>query len=187
MAKISDISNSTVLNFRGGLYEVVDFQHVNPGKGSSFVRTRMKHLETGKVLDYNFKDGDTVDIVRVDRQNMQFLFGDGQQYTFMNMHTYEQIEVSADVVGDQASFLHEGLEVLVAMFEGRVLSVTLPKKVTIEVAKAPEAVKGDSSGGNVTKDVELVNGTIVKAPLFIKPGDKIVINTDTGDYSERSN
>lgn len=187
MGKMSDISNGAVIKFRDGLFQVVEFQHVSPGKGSSFVRTKMKSLETGKVLEFNFKDGDTVDVVRVDRTNMQFLYGDSEKYTFMDMHSYEQVEVPKDAVGDEGRFLHEGLEVMVVLYEGRVLSVALPKKVTMTVAKAPDAVKGDSSGGNVTKDVELENGTSVRAPLFIKDGDQIVINAETGEYCERFN
>lgn len=187
MGKISDISNGAVIKFRDGLFQVVEFQHVSPGKGSSFVRTKMKNLETGKVLEFNFKDGDTVDVVRVERVNMQFLYGDQEGYTFMDMRTYEQVQVSKDAVGDEARFLHQGLEVMVVLYEGRALSVTLPKKVTMEVASAPDAVKGDSTSGNVLKDIELVNGAMVRGPLFIKDGDKIVINTETGEYCERYN
>lgn len=186
MGKISDISNGTVIRFRDGLYQVVEFQHVSPGKGSSFVRTKMKHLETGKALEFNFKDGDSVEVVQVDRRGMQYLYGDAQYYTFMDMESYEQVQVPVAVVGDDGRFLLEGLQVMVVMHDGRALSVTLPKKITVKVVRAPDAVKGDSSGGNVTKDVELENGTIIRAPLFIKEGDEIMVNTETGTYSERA-
>ncbi|MAG11520.1 MAG: elongation factor P [Parcubacteria group bacterium] len=186
MAKIAEISNGRILDYRGGLYEVVEFQSISPGKGSAFCRTRMKHLETGKVLEVNFKDSDAFEVVTVQRKNMQYLYNDGSGLAFMDNKTYEQVSVPAAAVGNGVKFLKEGQEVVVVMDGERALSVSLPKKVTMKVAKAPDAVKGDSSGGNVTKDVELENGTIVKAPLFIKTGESIVVSTETGDYVERA-
>lgn len=186
MGKIADISKDVVIKFRGDLYIVSDFQHVNPGKGSSFVRTRLKSLGTGKVIDFNFKDGDSVDVVSVQRRKMQFLYSSGGDYTFMDNETFEQTQVPSSQVGDSAKFLKEGMEVWVVMHENAPRAVTMPKKVTLKVVRAPEAVKGDTSSGNVTKDVELETGATVRAPLFIKSGDEIVINTETGQYAERA-
>ncbi len=186
MGKISDISNGKILDYRNGLFEVVDFQHISPGKGSAFSRTRMKNLSTGKVLEVNFKDSDNFEIVSVQRRNMQYLYADTQGLAFMDNKTYEQVSVSADVAGDAVKFLNEGQEVVIVMDDQTALSVSLPKKVTMKVVKAPEAVKGDTASGNVQKDVELENGTMVRAPLFIKEGESIVINTETGDYVERA-
>lgn len=186
MASTSEIRKGVVIRHQNDLFVVVEFQHVNPGKGAAFVRTRMKSLGTGKVIEITYKTVESVDIVSVDFMTMQYLYKTGDNYAFMNMQSYEQIEMNGDLAGDDAKYLKEGLEVIVGMYEGRPVSIQLPKKVQYKVVEAPPAVKGDSASGNVTKEVVLENGLRVAAPIFIKEGEEILVNTETGEYSARA-
>ncbi|EKD49121.1 MAG: Elongation factor P [uncultured bacterium] len=185
MGSPNDIKKGVVLNYKDGLYAVVDFQHVNPGKGSAFVRTRLKNLSTGKVVENTFKSAETIDFEQVTYRKMQYLFTDGNQYTFMDNVSYEQVEVPADQLGDDAKYLKEGIEATVILHNDRAIAIELPKKIQYTVASSPPAVKGDTASGNVTKEVVLDNGMTARVPIFIKEGDKIIIKTETGEYSER--
>lgn len=182
----SDIRKGAVIRHNGNLYVVVEFQHVNPGKGAAFTRTRMKDLGTGKVIEITYKSGEVVDIVSVQFQTMQYLYKTGENYAFMNMSTFEQVEMNGDLVGEEGKYLKEGLEVIIGLFEDRPVSIELPKKVQYRVAEAPPAVKGDTASGNVTKEIVLDNGLHVQAPIFIKEGEEILVNTETGQYSMRA-
>ena len=186
MATTSDIRKGVVIRQPNDLFVVVEFQHVSPGKGSGFTRTRLKSLGSGKVIEVTYKSGETVDIVEVNFQNMQYLYKTGANYAFMNMTTYEQIEMNGDLVGNEAKYLKEGLDVIVGLYEERPVSIQLPKKVQYKVVEAPPAVKGDSASGNVTKEIILDNGLQVQAPIFIKEGEEILVNTETGEYSARA-
>jgi len=186
MASTSEIRKGVVIRHQNDLFVVVEFQHVNPGKGAAFVRTRMKSLGTGKTVEVTYKTVESVDIVSVDFMTMQYLYKTGDNHAFMNMQSYEQIEMNGDLVGDDAKYLKEGLEVIVGMYEGRPVSIQLPKKVQYKVVEAPPAVKGDSASGNVTKEIVLENGLHIAAPIFIKEGEEILVNTETGDYSARA-
>jgi len=186
MAKANEISRGLVLTFKGEPHLVVEFQHVNPGKGSAFVRTRLKGLKSGKVLEQTFKSDESVEFVEMERRKVQYLYGTPTEYTFMDMKTYEQFSVGADVLGQYTQYLKEGLEVVLLVNESETpVTVDFPKKVTLKVTEAPPAVKGDTSG-NVTKEITLENGLKVRTPLFIKEGSLIIVNTDTGEYVERS-
>lgn len=187
MASTSDVRKGVVIRQPNDLFVVVEFQHVNPGKGAAFVRARMKSLGSGKVLEVTYKTSESVDIVQVDFRTMQFLYKSGDNLAFMNMETYEQIEMNGDLVGDDAKYLKEGLDVVVGLYEGRPVSIELPKKIKYKVVEAPPAVRGDSATGNVTKEITLDNGLKVQAPIFIKEGEEILVNTETGDYSARAN
>lgn len=186
MASTPDIRKGVVIRHQNDLYVVVEFQHVNPGKGAAFTRTRMKSLGTGKVIENTYKSGESVDIVSVDFATMQYLYKTGDNFAFMNMQSYEQIEMNGDLIGDEAKYLKEGLEVIIGMYEGRPVSVQLPKKIQYKVVEAPPAVKGDSAAGNVTKEIVLENGLHIAAPIFIKEGEEILVNTETGEYSARA-
>ena len=186
MGDTTDIKKGAVIRHQGDLFVVNDFQFTNPGKGSAFTKTKMKSITSGKGVEITYKSGETVDTVRVDRQNMQYLFKSGEVYSFMNQDTYETLEVRADVLGDDAKYLKDGLDVIGVLHEASVVAIDLPKKVTYKVVVAPDAVKGDSTSGNVTKEIELVNGLTIQAPIFIKEGDDVVVNTDTGDYGGRA-
>ncbi|MFH1789652.1 MAG: elongation factor P [bacterium] len=187
MPTTTDIKKGTVIRQQNGLYSVVEFQHVSPGKGAAFVRTKMKNLSDGKVIEVTYKSGESIDMAEVNFQTMQFLYQSGDSYSFMNMDNYEQVEVGTDVVGDEAKYLKEGLKVVLGIYEENPVSIQIPKKIKYTVVEAPPAVKGNSAAGNVTKEVKLDNGLRVKAPIFIKEGEEILVNTETGDYSERAN
>lgn len=187
MSSPSDIKKGVVLRDPQGLWVVVDFQHVNPGKGAAFVRTRMKNISTGKVLETTFKTSESVDIVQVEHTNMQYLYHDATGYTFMDKHSYEQVTMSDDEVGDQGKYLRDGLEVHIATFEGRPVSIELPRKMTFKVTESMDATAGNTvSGGNMFKEVTVEGGIKVMVPLFIKQGEEIIINTESGEYVERA-
>lgn len=181
----SDISKDIVIKFKNGLYLVIEFQHVNPGKGSAFVRTRLKNLESGKVIENTFKAGETIEIVDVEKKKMQFLYRDASGITFMDSATYDQITVPVDILGEKAAYFKEGQEATVLSYNNNPITVELPKKITLKVVDAPPSVRGDTAG-NVTKEVSLETGVKVNVPLFIKEGDLVVINTETGEYVERA-
>jgi len=187
MPSPNELKNGTVIRYEGDLWVVVSFQRVAPGKGSSFVRTRIKNIQTGKVVENNFKASENLEFEDVNYLKMQYLFTDGSTYTFMDNHTYEQVEISADLIESVIAYLKEGLEVTVSMHDDRALAVTLPKKIEYIVVTAPPAVKGDTASGNVTKEAIMDNGLSVQVPIFIKEGETILVNSDTGAYSERVN
>lgn len=186
METTADISKDVVISFKNDLYVVTEFQKISPGKGSAFVRTKLKNIRTGKVLENTFKDGEAIDIVEVEKKRMQYLYKDAHGYAFMDNHTYEQVTMSEEMVGEKASFLKEGLEVMIVTHEGLPLNLELPKKITFKVVEAAPGVKGDTASGNVTKEVTLENGTKIRTPLFVKEGEEVVINSETGNYVERA-
>lgn len=186
MSSTSDVRKGAVIRHNGDLYVVVEFQHVNPGKGAAFVRVRMKNLGNAKVIEQTYKTSETVDIVSVQFSTMQYLYKTGENFAFMNMNTYEQIEMDGDLIGEDAKYLKEGIEVVIGVYEERPVSIQLPKKIQYKVVEAPPAVRGDSSSGNVTKEITLDNGLKIQAPIFIKEGEEILVNTETGEYSARA-
>jgi elongation factor P len=187
MSSPNDIKKGTVIHYEGNLWVVTGFQRVSPGKGSSFVRTRMKNIQTGKVIETNFKSSETLEFEDVNYLKMQYLFNDGNMFTFMNNQTYEQIEIQKDSIEESIPYLKDGLEVTVTMHGDNALTIELPKKIEYVIASAPPAVKGDTASGNVTKEAVMDNGLKVQVPIFINEGEKILVNTDTGSYSERVN
>ena len=187
MANVSEINKGMVIRWKDTLWVINDFQHVSPGKGSAFTRIKLKQIGSGKVVENTFKATESLDCVEVQRKNMQYLFGDDNGVTLMDMMSYEQVMVDNDVVGDDRKYLKEGLQVNVAMNDGAPIALQVPKKVEYTVAQTEPAVKGDTASGNVLKDAEMDNGLMVRVPIFIKQGDNIMVNTDTGEYSERVN
>lgn len=169
----------------GDLWVVVSFQRVSPGKGSSFVRTRIKALSSGKVVENNFKSAESLTFEEVGFKKMQYIFGDDDTLTFMDGNSYEQVMIGRDVVGDDAKYLKEGLEVTVVMHGDKAISMQLPLKVQYTVAQTDPAVKGDTASGNVLKDATADNGLAMRVPIFIKEGDEVTVSTETGDYVER--
>ncbi|MFA5061595.1 MAG: elongation factor P [Patescibacteria group bacterium] len=186
MAATSEIRKGVVIRHQSDLFVVVEFQHVNPGKGAAFVRVRMKSLGSGKVIEWTYKTSESVDIVQVQFQTMQYLYKSGDNFAFMDMASYEQIEMNGDLIGEEGKYLKEGIDVVVGLYEGRPVSIQIPKKIKYKVVEAPPAVKGDSAAGNVTKEITLDNGLKIQAPIFIKEGEEILVNTETGEYSARA-
>ncbi len=187
MASTSEIKKGVVIQNEQGLWLVVEFQHINPGKGAAFVRTRIKNLQTGKVLETTYKTSETITIVEVEHANMQYLYHDATGYTFMDNKTYEQVTMSDEDVGEQGKYLREGMEIHISTFEGRPIAMELPRKMKFKVIESMDAVAGNTaSGGNMTKEVTVEGGIKVHAPLFIKQGEDIIVNTETGEYVERA-
>ena len=186
MATTNDIKNGSVLNIDGQLWNVVEFQHVKPGKGPAFVRTKLKHVLSGKVVDKTFNAGVKVETASVDKRGMQFSYKDGEDFVFMDMDTYDQIQISPAVLGDNAHYLLEGNEATVAMYLGAPLYVELPASVELVIEYTEPGVQGDRSTGG-TKPARLETGHEIGVPLFITTGEKIKVDTRTGDYLGRVN
>ncbi|MEA3249802.1 MAG: elongation factor P [Patescibacteria group bacterium] len=186
MADTSVIKKGAFIMFKGAVHLVVEFQHVNPGKGSAFIRTGLRNIQTGKVIDNTFKAGESVEAVELDRANMQYLYSDDSGFHFMDNDSFEQMDISADLIGDNGQYLTEGQGVVVMMHDGQPLTVDLPKKLKLKVVEAMPAEKGDSAQGRVTKEVTLETGMKLQVPLFLKQDDVVVVNTETGDYVERA-
>jgi elongation factor P len=184
MGSVSDLRKGLIIGYENSIYEVMDFLHVNPGKGQAFVRTTLKNLETGTTIKQTFKKGDDFDIFKLEERDAQYLYKDDRNYYFMDMENFEQYAVDEDKIGLSKSYLREGIEYKVRMTEGRMIGVTLPNFVTLIVESTEPGVKGNTVQGG-TKPAILETGTTVKVPLFIEEGDEIVIDTRTGEYSER--
>ncbi len=186
MGDTTEIRKGAIIRHNNELYVISDFSFTNPGKGQAFFKTKLKNINSGKGMEMTFKSGETVDTVSVNRQNMQYLYKSGENFSFMNQDTYETFDVSGDTLGDDAKYLKEGLEVVAMMHGENVVAIQLPKKIQYTVVDAPPAVKGDSASGNVTKEIGLDNGLRIHAPIFIKEGEEILVNSETGDYSCRA-
>ena len=184
VATTNDLKNGMVLNLEGQLWQVVEFQHVKPGKGPAFVRTKLKNVLSGKIVDQTFNAGIKVETATVDRRDMQYLYNDGTDFVFMDLETYEQIPVSPEIVGDAANFLLEEQQAIVASHEGQVLFVELPASVVLEVTYTEPGLQGDRSNAG-TKPATVQTGYEVQVPLFLNQGDKVKIDTRTGEYLGR--
>ena len=169
--------------FDGQPYAIVDFQHVKPGKGGAFVRTKLKHMRLGKVIDNTFRSGEKVDLVDFDDKTMQFLYKD-DRYNFMDTETYEQVSLSADEVGEARDYLKENIEVQVLYIDGSPVTVELPNFVEIAIARTDPGVRGDTAQGG-TKPATLETGAVINVPLFLNEGDVVKVDTRTGDYLGR--
>lgn len=184
MYSTSDFRNGLKILIDGIPFEVVYFQHVKPGKGGAFVRTKIKNLLNGAVLERTFRAGEKLDKPDLEDHQMQFLYAD-DDFHFMNVQTYEQVSLSRDVIGDAAFYLKENMEVGVLFFNGSVINVSLPNSVELKVAECEPGVKGDTVSG-ATKNATLETGAKVQVPLFVNEGDVLRIDTRSGGYIERA-
>lgn len=184
MASTADIKNGVVLSIDGQLWSVVEFQHVKPGKGGAFVRTKLKNVVTGKVVDKTFNAGAKVDIENVDRRDYSYLYNDGDNFVFMDVSDYDQINVPAATVGDAANFLLEGQQATIAMNNGLPLYIELPASVVLEITYTEPGLQGDRSSAG-TKPATLETGYEIQVPLFLETGTKVKVDTRTGDYLGR--
>ena len=184
MATTNDLKNGLVLNLDGQLWTVVEFQHVEPGKGPAFVRTKLKHVLSGKVVDKTFNAGVKVETATVDKRDMQYLYRDGDDFVFMDTSDYEQIHVPNDTVGSAANFLLENQDVIVAIHEGTPLYVELPTSVVLEITYTEPGLQGDRSSAG-TKPATIETGYQIQVPLFLEIGTKVKVDTRTGDYLGR--
>ena len=185
MATTNDLKNGLVLKIDGNLWAVVDFQHVKPGKGGAFVRTKLKNVLTGKVVDRTFNAGVKVETASVDKRTMQYLYKDGSDYVFMDTDTYDQLHVSEAVVGDGANYLLENQEAIVAVHEGLPIYIELPANVELTVEYTEPGLQGDRSSGG-TKPARLETGAEIQVPLFLENGERIRVDTRDGSYLGRA-
>jgi elongation factor P len=185
MPSPNELKKGTVIRYDGDLWVVIDFQRVSPGKGSSFVRTKIKSLKSGKVVENNFKSSENLEFEDVQYKKMQYLYNDGMLFTFMDNQTYEQIAIGRDDIGDDAKYLKDGIEVTIVMHGETPLTVQLPNKVQYRIAETEPAVKGDTASGNVLKDAVTDNGLKIRVPIFVGEGDEVVVSTEDGSYVER--
>ncbi|MEM1325385.1 MAG: elongation factor P [Bacteroidota bacterium] len=185
MANTSEIRNGLTINYNNDIYSVVEFLHVKPGKGPAFVRTKLKSLTNGKVIDNTFPSGHKIDIVRIERRKFQFLYKDDMGYHFMNTETYNQIALQEDFV-ESPQFLKEGMnvDVLFHAQEERPLVMELPDSIEVEITYTEPGLKGDTAT-NATKPATIETGAEIRVPLFINEGDKVRIDTSNGSYLER--
>jgi elongation factor P len=184
MATSNDLKNGMVLNIEGQLWSVIEFQHVKPGKGPAFVRTKMRNVLSGKVVDKTFNAGIKIETASVDRRDMQYLYNDGSGYVFMDTTNYDQIVVSAETVGDASNFMLENQMATVAIHEGNPLYIELPPSVVLEITYTEPGLQGDRSTGG-TKPATLETGYQIQVPLFIENNTKVKVDTRNGDYLGR--
>ena len=185
MATTNDLKNGMTLNIDGQLWTVVEFQHVKPGKGGAFVRSKLKNVLSGKVIDRTFNAGVKVDVANVDRREMQYLYREGEDFVFMDTETYDQPRIPAAVVGDAANYLLEEQTVTAAFNDGTPLYVDMPAAVELSIRQTDPGVQGDRSTGG-TKPATLETGATIQVPLFISTGEKIKVDTRTGQYLGRA-
>jgi elongation factor P len=186
VATSNDLKNGLVLNIDGQLWTVVEFQHVKPGKGPAFVRSKLKNVLTGKVVDKTFNAGVKVETANVDKRDMSYLYSDGDSYVFMDKDNYDQVTLSSAIVGDAVNYMLENQDAVVAMYEGNPIYVELPASVVLEVTYTEPGLQGDRSSGG-TKPATVETGLQIQVPLFLENGTKVRIDTRTGDYLGRVN
>jgi len=185
LATTNDLKNGTVLNLEGQLWSVIEFQHVKPGKGGAFVRTKLRQVLTGKVVDKTFNAGVKIDTAQVDKREMQYLYRDGDSWVFMDQTNYDQIPIANAVVGDAADYLLENQDVIVALHEGEPLFIEMPANVELVIEYTEPGLQGDRSSGG-TKPARLETGAEIQVPLFIEIGEKVRVDTRDGSYLGRA-
>ena len=182
---INDIKNGMTIIINNNLCLIQEFQHVKPGKGPAFVRIKLKNLKTGSIIEETFNTNIKVEKAHVEKQTMQFLYSQGDIYYFMNNSDYSQLEVDTKVLGDLTNYLKEGLEVNIQTHNGEIIGIDLPEKIEYVVTETSDAVKGNTSSGAM-KDAKIETGLMVKVPLFIKEGEKIIVTPRDGKYGSRA-
>lgn len=185
MININDIKNGMTVVIDGNIYLILEFLHVKPGKGPAFVRIKLKNLRTGSTIEQTFNTNIKFEKAIIEKQPMQYLYSNGDMYNFMNMETYEQMDLSKDSLGDNAKYLKEGLEVDVTFYKGEVLGINLPEKIEYEVAHTEPGVKGNTAT-NAAKEATLENGLTIKVPLFINEHEHVIVSTKDGKYDSRA-
>ena len=171
------------IQFDGEPYSIVDFQHVKPGKGGAFVRTKLKHMKLGRVIDNTFRAGEKVELVDFDEKRMQYLYKD-DAYHFMDLDTYDQIALSPEHVGEARDFLKENIEVEILFIDGNAVSVELPNFIELQIAKTDPGIRGDTATGG-SKPATLETGAVIQVPLFLNEGDVVKVDTRSGEYLGR--
>ena len=185
MISVNEFKNGLTIEVDGELWRVVEFQHVKPGKGSAFVRSKLKNLRTGAVQEKTFRAGEKVEQAQISNRKMQYLYADGTNYVFMDTTTYEQLELPEEKIKDQLSYLKENMVVNIIMHENETLGIDLPNTVDLKVVETEPGIKGDTSSGG-SKPAKMETGLIVQVPFFVNRGDVLTINTQDGSYVSRA-
>ena len=185
MIDVNSIKNGMTLLIDGNIYQIVEFLHVKPGKGSAFMKTKIKNLRTGTTIERTFNTNVKFEEARIERKTVQYLYNDGATYYFMDMTTFEQFELTADQVGDNKDYLLENMNVDITQYEGELLGITLPEKRTFTVVRTDPAVRGGTQT-NAPKEAWVETGLMVRVPLFIEQDEKIIVSTADGKYVSRA-
>jgi elongation factor P len=181
----NELKNGMHLDLDDGLFQVVDFQHVKPGKGHAFVRSTLKNARTGAVVERTFRAGEKVDRVMIDKREMQFLYRDGEGYVFMDQKTYDQVTVGPETLGDAANYVVDGSTMILEFYGDEIVGLDLPASVELDIAETEPGVQGDRVSG-ARKPATLVTGLVVQVPLFVEPGQTIKVDTRSGEYLSRA-
>ena len=181
----NDLKNGMSLNLSEGLYQVVEFQHVKPGKGGAFVRTTLRNVRSGAQLEKTFRAGEKVERAIIDKREMQFLYREGDDYVFMDNASYDQVNVTSESLGDSANYLIEGNAAVLQMYGDEIVGVDLPAAVELAIAETEPGIQGDRVSG-ARKPATLETGLVVQVPLFVNPGDRIKVDTRSGEYLSRA-
>lgn len=185
MISVNDFRTGLTIETDGSIWRVMDFQHVKPGKGAAFVRSKLRNLRTGAIQEKTFRAGERVARAQIDNKTMQYLYANGDMHVFMDSQTYEQIELAQSQIEYELKFLKENMEVHIIMYQGETLGIDLPSTVVLEVVETEPGIKGDTASGG-HKPAKLETGLIVQVPFFVNVGDKLIINTSDGTYSSRA-
>lgn len=185
MISSNDFRTNMTITYEGDAWQIIEFQHVKPGKGAAFVRTKMRNLCTGAVIEKSFNPTEKFENAQIDRREMNYLYESDGQYTFMDNESFEQMELSKDQLGDALNYLIENMTVKIVIYESRILGVELPNTVELKVVETDPGIRGDTATGG-SKPAKMETGYIVKVPLFINEGDVLRIDTRSGDYIERA-
>jgi elongation factor P len=185
MISVNEFKTGLTIEVDGGIWRVIDFQHVKPGKGAAFVRSKLRNLRTGAIQEKTFRAGEKVEKAQIDNRRMQYLYASGDQHVFMDNESYEQIELPASRIDYELKFLKENMEVFIIMYQGEILGIDLPNTVELEVTETEPGIKGDTASGG-TKPATLETGLVVQVPFFVNQGDRLIINTTDGSYVSRA-
>lgn len=185
MISVNDFRTGLTILIDGQLYRVLDFQHVKPGKGAAFVRSKLRNLRNGNVTEKTFRAGEKVEKAQIDNRKMQYLYAQGDAHVFMDMESYEQSELTGAQIEEELKYLLENMEVHIQSYQGEILGVELPNTVVLEVAETEPGIKGDTASGG-TKPAKMQTGLMVNVPFFVNEGDKLIVNTTDGSYVSRA-
>ncbi|WP_213422979.1 elongation factor P [Bhargavaea massiliensis] len=185
MISVNDFKTGLTIEVDGDIYRVLDFQHVKPGKGAAFVRSKLRNLRNGNTTEKTFRGGEKVERAQIDNRRMQYLYANGDQHVFMDTDNYEQIELNENQIEYELKFLKENMEVHVIQYQGETLGVDLPATVELEVTDTEPGIKGDTASGG-SKPATMETGLVVQVPFFVNSGDRLIINTSEGEYVSRA-
>ena len=185
MISVNDLRTGLTIEIDNSLWSVVEFLHVKPGKGAAFVRTKLKNVETGSVLEKTFRAGEKVAKASLDKRDMQYLYKEGNDFVMMDMESYEQMSIPADKIGDGVKYLKENMNISVLLHDGKIIGIDIPAHVELEVVDTPPAEKGNTAQGG-TKPATLETGAVVNVPFFVSNGDRIRVDTRTNEYLDRA-